>query len=140
MKDPKASVTFYEFLGMKVVKKLEFPDNKFDLYFLAYDSPNALSHGNSVFDREGIIELTSVGSLIPSPLPDLAPLNRGDAAFTNSSIRSATTTALRMTPSTRSTTAMLSRTVASDTLALASTISRPPARELRMRATSSRRS
>lgn len=43
---------------MSVVKKLEFPDAKFDLYFLGYDSPSALSHGNSVFDREGLIELT----------------------------------------------------------------------------------
>lgn len=43
---------------MSVVKKLEFPDAKFDLYFLGYDSPKALSHGNSVFDREGLIELT----------------------------------------------------------------------------------
>jgi lactoylglutathione lyase len=51
-------VKFYEFLGMSVVKKLEFPDNKFDLYFLGYDGPKALSHGNSVFDREGLIELT----------------------------------------------------------------------------------
>ncbi|KUI59111.1 Lactoylglutathione lyase [Cytospora mali] len=58
VKDPKASVKFYEFLGMKLVKKLEFPDAKFDLYFLGYDSPNALSHGNSAFDREGLIELT----------------------------------------------------------------------------------
>lgn len=73
MKDPKASVKFYEFLGMKVVKKLEFPDNKFDLYFLAYDSPNALSHGNSVFDREGIIELTSVTSLISTLLTSIVP-------------------------------------------------------------------
>lgn len=52
------TVKFYEFLGMKVVKKLEFPEAKFDLYFLGYDSPNALSHGNSAFDREGLIELT----------------------------------------------------------------------------------
>lgn len=58
VKDPKASVKFYEFLGMKLVKKLEFPEAKFDLYFLGYDSPNALSHGNSPFDREGLIELT----------------------------------------------------------------------------------
>ncbi|KAF7554316.1 hypothetical protein G7046_g6857 [Stylonectria norvegica] len=58
VKDPKASVKFYEFLGMSLVKKLEFPDNKFDLYFLGYDSPKALSHGNKTFDREGIIELT----------------------------------------------------------------------------------
>jgi lactoylglutathione lyase len=43
---------------MSVVKKLEFPDAKFDLYFLGYDSPKALSHGNTTFDREGLIELT----------------------------------------------------------------------------------
>lgn len=43
---------------MTVIKKLSFPDNKFDLYFLAYDSPGAASHGASTFDREGLIELT----------------------------------------------------------------------------------
>lgn len=43
---------------MSVVNKLQFPDAKFDLYFLGYDSPKALSHGNSTFDREGLIELT----------------------------------------------------------------------------------
>ena len=58
MKDPKASVKFYEFLGMSVVEKKSFPDNKFDLYFLSYDSPSAASHGNHWTDREGIIELT----------------------------------------------------------------------------------
>ncbi|CAM1506391.1 Fc.00g060320.m01.CDS01 [Cosmosporella sp. VM-42] len=58
VKDPKESVKFYEFLGMSVVKKLEFPDSKFDLYFLGYDAPSALSHGRSTFDREGLIELT----------------------------------------------------------------------------------
>ncbi len=52
------SVKFYEFLGMKLVKKLEIPEAQFDLYFLAYDGPGALSQGNSVFDREGVIELT----------------------------------------------------------------------------------
>ena len=58
VKDPKASVKFYEFLGMSVIKKLTFPDNKFDLYFLAYDGAGAVSHGASTFDREGVIELT----------------------------------------------------------------------------------
>ncbi|KAK4579915.1 Lactoylglutathione lyase [Recurvomyces mirabilis] len=58
IKDPKKSVAFYEHLGMSVVNKFEFPDNKFDLYFLAYDSPKAASHGNHWTDREGIIELT----------------------------------------------------------------------------------
>ncbi|RSL46488.1 hypothetical protein CEP54_013818 [Fusarium duplospermum] len=58
VKDPKASIKFYEFLGMTVVKKLEFPDNKFDLYFLGFDAPGAASHGKSTFDRQGLVELT----------------------------------------------------------------------------------
>jgi len=58
VKDPKKSVAFYEHLGMKVISKKEFPDNKFDLYFLAYDSPKAVSGGHHQSDREGIIELT----------------------------------------------------------------------------------
>ncbi|KAJ7843322.1 lactoylglutathione lyase-like protein [Mycena olivaceomarginata] len=58
VKDPKESVKFYEFLGMKLINKIENPDAKFDLYFLAYDSPSAVSHGKHWTDREGIIELT----------------------------------------------------------------------------------
>ena len=51
-------VKFYEYLGMKQIKKLEFPDNKFDLYFLAYDSADSASPGAHWSDREGVIELT----------------------------------------------------------------------------------
>lgn len=58
MKDPKESVKFYEFLGMKMLKKLEMPEAKFDLYFLGYDSPQSVSHGKNLWDREGLIELT----------------------------------------------------------------------------------
>jgi len=58
VKDPKESVKFYEFLGMKLLKKLSFPEAKFDLYFLGYDSPKAVSGGNNLWDREGLIELT----------------------------------------------------------------------------------
>jgi len=58
VKDPKRSIQFYEFLGMTVVHKLEFAETKFDLYFLAFDSPSAVSRGNPVTDREGVIELT----------------------------------------------------------------------------------
>ncbi|KYK55028.1 lactoylglutathione lyase [Drechmeria coniospora] len=58
VKDPKESVKFYEFLGMKLVLKLEYPEAKFDLYFLGYDSPKAASHGRPTVDREGLIELT----------------------------------------------------------------------------------
>lgn len=43
---------------MKVVKKFEAPEAKFDLYFMGYDSPGALSCGNNAIDREGVIELT----------------------------------------------------------------------------------
>lgn len=58
MKDPKASVDFYKHLGMNLIEKKEFPDNKFDLYFLAYDGPKSASKDNHWTDREGIIELT----------------------------------------------------------------------------------
>jgi lactoylglutathione lyase len=37
---------------------LEHPDAKFDLYFMGYDSPKAVSAGNHFSNREGLIELT----------------------------------------------------------------------------------
>ncbi|KAI9736522.1 MAG: Lactoylglutathione lyase [Claussenomyces sp. TS43310] len=58
VKDPKRSVKFYEFLGMKMLHKMEQSEAKFDLYFMGYDSPKAASHGSELFDREGLIELT----------------------------------------------------------------------------------
>ncbi|KAI0022846.1 glyoxalase I [Xylariomycetidae sp. FL0641] len=58
VKDPERSVKFYEFLGMSLIKKLSFPENKFDLYFLSYSGPASISGHHSTFDREGVIELT----------------------------------------------------------------------------------
>ncbi|GAB7355362.1 hypothetical protein MBLNU459_g5887t1 [Dothideomycetes sp. NU459] len=58
VKDPVRSVKFYEHLGMKQIHKIENPDANFDLYFLAYDGPGAVSAGKHWTDREGIIELT----------------------------------------------------------------------------------
>lgn len=58
VKDPKRSIEFYEFLGMKVINKIQNPNANFDLYFLAFDSANAVSSGKPWTDREGIIELT----------------------------------------------------------------------------------
>lgn len=49
---------FYSFLGLSLLRTLPFPEAKFDLYFLGYDSPNAASAGRSLWDREGLIELT----------------------------------------------------------------------------------
>jgi lactoylglutathione lyase len=43
---------------MKMIRKIEQPEAKFDLYFMGYDSPKAVSHGNHFSDREGLIELT----------------------------------------------------------------------------------
>lgn len=43
---------------MSVIEKKQFPDNKFDLYFLAYSGPKSASGNNHWTDREGIIELT----------------------------------------------------------------------------------
>lgn len=43
---------------MSLINKIPFPDSKFDLYFLGYDSPKALSHGKWTSDRQGLIELT----------------------------------------------------------------------------------
>jgi len=58
VKDPQASIKFYEFLGMKLIDTLKNPDAKFDLYFLSYDSANAVQHGKHRSAREGLIELT----------------------------------------------------------------------------------
>lgn len=58
---------YYEFLGLKQIKKLSFPENKFDLYFLAYDGspPGSPSQDTAAAaaavhwsDRQGILELT----------------------------------------------------------------------------------
>lgn len=43
---------------MKQIHKLPNPDNKFDLYFLGYDSAKAQSAGKHWTDREGLLELT----------------------------------------------------------------------------------
>ncbi|CZR45344.1 putative GLO1-glyoxalase I [Fusarium proliferatum ET1] len=58
VKDPKVTIQFYKLLGLSVIQKLSFPENKFDLYFLGIDSPGSPSHGKFTFDRQGLIELT----------------------------------------------------------------------------------
>ena len=37
---------------------MDFPDNKFSLYFLAYDSPQNASSGAHWTGRQGVLELT----------------------------------------------------------------------------------
>lgn len=55
---PSPLVKFYSFLGLSLLRTLPFPDAKFDLYFLGYDAPLSPSSGRSLWDREGLIELT----------------------------------------------------------------------------------
>ncbi|KAL9127483.1 MAG: hypothetical protein Q9175_007723 [Cornicularia normoerica] len=58
VKDPQRSIKYYELLGMKQINKIENPDAKFDLYFLAYDTPKSLSGGQHWTARQGVLELT----------------------------------------------------------------------------------
>lgn len=58
VKDPKRTIDYYKLLGLTQIRHLQFPDNKFDLYFLAYDGPSSASPGAHWTDREGVLELT----------------------------------------------------------------------------------
>jgi len=58
IKDPKHSLKFYKFMGLSLINQLDFPDNKFSLYFLAYDGPVSLSGKKHWTDRNGVLELT----------------------------------------------------------------------------------
>lgn len=51
-------VEFYKFLGLNQINKLDFPENKFSLYFLAYSGPSSLQGDRHWTDRNGVLELT----------------------------------------------------------------------------------
>ncbi len=65
IKDPEATLDFYtRILGMKLLRKLDFAEWKFSLYFLAY-VPEGFSipadnnaNANYTFGRESVLELT----------------------------------------------------------------------------------
>ncbi|CAN5269121.1 lactoylglutathione lyase [soil metagenome] len=65
VKDPAVSLAFYtEVIGMRVLRKLDFPEMKFSLYFLAHlppsnDVPKASGERTAwTFSQTGILELT----------------------------------------------------------------------------------
>ncbi|TFY98744.1 lactoylglutathione lyase [Ramlibacter rhizophilus] len=66
VKDPAASLAFYSrVLGMRVLRKLDFPEMKFSLFFLArledgkHDVPQDVGERTAwTFQQEGILELT----------------------------------------------------------------------------------
>lgn len=51
-------VPFYNLLGLSLIHRLDFPENRFSLYFLAYDGPSSLSGRRHWTDRSGVVELT----------------------------------------------------------------------------------
>ena len=65
VKDPAAALDFYSrVLGMRLLRKLDFPEMKFSLYFLAHvDDDSALPEQPAernafVFSQRGVLELT----------------------------------------------------------------------------------
>jgi len=65
VKDPKASLDFYtRVMGMKLIRKLDFTEWKFSLFFLAYVPEGAsvpqdpVGNAKYTFGREAVLELT----------------------------------------------------------------------------------
>lgn len=64
IKDPKRSLKFYtEVLGMRLLKRLDFPSMKFTLYFMGYEKKEDIPSDETertrwMFTRKATIELT----------------------------------------------------------------------------------
>ncbi|KAE8340092.1 hypothetical protein BDV24DRAFT_152290 [Aspergillus arachidicola] len=54
----KLNLEFYKFLGLTQIQQLDFPENKFSLYFLAYNGPKSLQGDRHWTDRNAVLELT----------------------------------------------------------------------------------
>ncbi|XP_021994317.1 lactoylglutathione lyase isoform X2 [Helianthus annuus] len=64
IKDPKVSLKFYsDVLGMSLLKRLDFPDMKFSLYFMGYEDTSSapkdpVERTEWTFGRKATVELT----------------------------------------------------------------------------------
>ncbi|XP_077225900.1 lactoylglutathione lyase family protein / glyoxalase I family protein isoform X2 [Tasmannia lanceolata] len=64
IKDPKVSLDFYSrVLGMTLLKRLDFPESKFSLYFMGYENPASIPTDPTqrtvwTFGQKATIELT----------------------------------------------------------------------------------
>lgn len=71
VKDPEKSLQFYRsVLGMSLIRTMEFPEAKFNLFFLAYrkEGENEPTEGSLPSDREGVLELTWNCEIYPTVL------------------------------------------------------------------------
>lgn len=59
IKDPESSIPFYrDVLGMTLIKKLDFPEMSFTLFFLGYYAKDKPSEIKNAFGSPGVLELT----------------------------------------------------------------------------------
>jgi len=59
VKDPEKSISFYRsILGMSLLRTIEVPGNKFNLYFLGYRHGDETDEADKLTRREGLVELT----------------------------------------------------------------------------------
>lgn len=64
IKDPKASLDFYtRIIGMRLLKKLDFPSMKFSLYFMGFEPAEDIPKDEKertawCFSRKATLELT----------------------------------------------------------------------------------
>lgn len=64
IKDPKKSLDFYtRVMGMRLLKKLDFPEMKFSLYFMGYENAEDIPLDEKertewTFSRKATLELT----------------------------------------------------------------------------------
>lgn len=64
IKDPKPTLDFYSrVLGMRLLKRLDYPEGKFSLYFMGYEDPASIPNDERermrwLTTRRGTVELT----------------------------------------------------------------------------------
>ncbi|KAI8514850.1 Lactoylglutathione lyase [Branchiostoma belcheri] len=77
VKDPKKSLDFYtRVLGMRLLKKLDFPSMKFSLFFMGFEKAEDIPSDPAectgwTFSRKATLELTQATTMETNPLKDL---------------------------------------------------------------------
>lgn len=78
IKDPKPSLDFYtRILGMRLLKKLDFPSMKFSLYFMGFEDAKDIPQDENertawCFSRKATLELTQLVSLVMFGCKDIS--------------------------------------------------------------------